>query len=324
MWEFEKTSEQVKKLIKQQIDIFRINLKTLSTRLEFEILQDVIENLILHNPQIKFMIDIDIPNESPRIKIVNSDQESNIVVKKNEIIFLKIGKAESKKQEKTIYLDVADCQVEQFRYVNYIIYDRGQIILKVVSRNKSELFLKADREGLLWSGKSVHFDTGYLISGEKADLEIEFIKKIPQKNVYAIALSFVQNNMQLLKSQKILGSYNFLCKIEDVYGYENLDEICKNDKCHGIYIGRGDLVFTMFGKDFCEIQEHCVLQAHLSGKSIIIGTDILESMASMKYPSRSDMTDWYFIKRLNLTGVVLSSTLSYSNGIFDTIKFIKM
>lgn len=320
MWEFERMKEKVKILRKLGINLYRINLKTLTNTPEYDALYEVLIEIIREYSDIKLIFDIDLPNDSPRIRVLN--KKAYFEVNKNEEIMLKVGKPEFCDDTKTMYL-LGVNSISRIEDAKYIIYSNGSLIFKIISKEKNTLKLVADRNGAIWSGKSIHFDNMYLVSGENACMEIDFINKIPRSNIDSIALSFTQNCEQLKNAKQKIGEFKYICKIEDIVGVENLDMICKDKNCEGIYVGRGDLLFSTFSKSFVSVQSLCVEKASNHCKDVIIGTDILESMNINPIPSRSDMTDWCFVKQLNPFGVVLSPALSYSNEIPHIIDFMR-
>ena len=319
MWEFAKFFDKVNRLSQYHINTFRVNLKTLSNYKEYDSLMKVILETIDRIGDVSFIIDVDMPNESPRIVIYNKDYYN---ISKNEEIVLKFGIPEEKDCDKTLYVRGGKLKNIDFSDVRYIIYSSGNAVFKVAGFKQNDIILTAEQDCVVWSGKSIHFDNGFLIPGVALDTEKNFIDNIPNENICAIALSFTQSSSQLDEAVKIFGNHNYMCKIEDACGVDNIEKICNNSSCEGVYIGRGDLLFASIEKDFLELQERCARIANEHNKKVIIGTDILESMLEKVFPSRSDMTDWCCIKRLNPFGIVLSAALSYSNNIENVIEFI--
>lgn len=320
MWEFEEMSVKVRTLIENGMDVFRINLKTLSALEEFMILQEKIQNILTYNTNIRFLFDVDIPNDSPRIIILNN---AFLEVKRDEQIILKIGISKKENCPKTIYLNDYGLSLSKLQEAKYIIYGDGIAIFRVISWKENACTIVAMNNCCLWSGKAIHFDNICLVSGEKLHMEKALLDNIPQNNIYAIALSFTQSAEQIGNAENVLGNYSFLCKIEDYEGLANMDKILNHNKCVGIYIGRGDLLFSVYNRNFCEVQEYCVKMANDYNKFSIIGTDILESLTQRAVPTRSDMTDWCFVKKINPSGVVLSPKLAYSERISSIIAFMK-
>lgn len=320
MWEFEKMYVKVKMLMKNGMDVFRINLKTLSALEEFIILQKEIQNILTYNTNIKFLFDVDIPNDSPRIIILN---DAFLEVQRDEQIILKIGIPEKKNSFKTIYLNDYGLSLSKLQEAKYIIYGDGITIFRVISWKENACTIAAMDDCCLWSGKAIHFDNICLVSGERLHMEKALLDNIPKDNIYAIALSFTQSAEQISNAENVFGNYSFLCKIEDFEGLANMDKILNHNKSVGIYIGRGDLLLSVYNRDFCEVQEYCVKMANDYNKLSIIGTDILESLTQRVVPSRSDMTDWCFVKKINPSGVVLSPKLAYSERIGSIIAFME-
>lgn len=110
-----------------------------------------------------------------------------------------------------------------------------------------------------------------------------------------IALSFVRKADDIKLVREIIQAHKPSCiikliaKIEDGEALTNLDEIVTNSD--GIMIARGDLGVELPIEQLPMIQKQTIERCYLSGKPVIVATQMLESMTEKTYPTRAEVTD---------------------------------
>jgi len=124
-----------------------------------------------------------------------------------------------------------------------ILFDDGEIDLKVESKTDDYLLCKALNDGTLCSRKSVNVPGVRINLPSLTERDKQNILFAIENKVDFIAHSFVRNKQDILDIQKILDEHNssikIISKIENQEGVDNIDEIL--EYTYGVMIARGDL-----------------------------------------------------------------------------------
>ena len=174
-----------------------------------------------------------------------------------------------------------------------ILFDDGEIDLKVESKDADSLYCRALNDGVLGSRKSVNVP-GVRINlpslTEKDRVNIVFAI---ENNLDFIAHSFVRNKQDLLDIQKILDEHNsqikIISKIENQEGVDNIDEILEHT--YGVMIARGDLGIEVAQEKIPGIQRRLIRKCVVARKPVIVATQMLHTMIKNPRPTRAEITD---------------------------------
>ncbi len=105
-----------------------------------------------------------------------------------------------------------------------------------------------------------------------------------------IALSFVQRPEDVAEARRLIaGRAALLSKLEKPSAIEHLDEII--ELSDGIMVARGDLGVELPAEDVPSLQKRIVREARISGKPVIVATQMLESMVTAPAPTRAEASD---------------------------------
>lgn len=174
-----------------------------------------------------------------------------------------------------------------------ILFDDGEIDLKVESKGEGFLMCKVLNDGVLGSRKSVN------IPGVRINLP-SLTKKDHTNILFAIenkldfiAHSFVRNKQDVIDIQKILDEHKspikIISKIENQEGVDNIDEIL--EYTYGVMIARGDLGIEVAQEKIPGIQRRLIRKCVLARKPVIVATQMLHTMIKNPRPTRAEVTD---------------------------------
>ena len=174
-----------------------------------------------------------------------------------------------------------------------ILFDDGEIDLKVESKEKDYLLCKALNDGVLGSRKSVNVPGVRINLPSLTARDKENILFAIEQNIDFIAHSFVRNKQDLTDIQKILDEHNspikIISKIENQEGVDNIDEILEHT--YGVMIARGDLGIEVAQEKIPGIQRKLIRKCVKARKPVIVATQMLHTMIKNPRPTRAEVTD---------------------------------
>lgn len=174
-----------------------------------------------------------------------------------------------------------------------ILFDDGEIDLKVESKDANSLYCKVLNDGVLGSRKSVNVPGVRINLPSLTDKDRKNIVFAIENNLDFIAHSFVRNKHDLLDIQNILDAHNsqikIISKIENQEGVDNIDEILQYT--YGVMIARGDLGIEVAQEKIPGIQRRLIRKCVVARKPVIVATQMLHTMIKNPRPTRAEITD---------------------------------
>jgi len=126
-----------------------------------------------------------------------------------------------------------------------------------------------------------------------SDQDIEDIRFGVEMGVDFFAASFVQRATDILAMRKLVEDagtdISIIAKIENAAGVAHLDEILKVSD--GLMVARGDLGVEIPVEDVPLVQKRMIEKCNRVGKSVIIATQMLDSMIRNPRPTRAEASD---------------------------------
>ncbi|MDN3510278.1 MAG: pyruvate kinase [Candidatus Jettenia sp. CY-1] len=169
----------------------------------------------------------------------------------------------------------------------------GEIELRVVSKNSTDIICQVIVGGVLPSGKGINIPKRSLpipslTEKDKSDLEFGI-----EHDVDYVALSFVKNKDDILELKEIIREKNkdipVIAKIEKHEALNNLEDIIKT--ADAIMVARGDLGVEIPLEQVPLAQKKIIHLANSYCKPVITATQMLGSMVTNYRPTRAEVTD---------------------------------
>ena len=299
----------LKLLIKEKVDIFRINLshtkkKDIEKKIDF-----------LKKNKIK---NICIDTEGAQIR--TSYVKKEIKFKKKEII--KVYNGTSSSNKKNIYL-TPKFKISKVSKNTIISVGFDGLKLKVMSFDKNKNFLKClvQKEGILGANKGVHLSSKISLPAftEKDKFALNLVKK---KNLKYLAISFVNNSEDIDQARKICGNKIFIIsKIETQNAIKNLRDIAK--KSDAMLIDRGDLSRYVPIEKIPIIQNQILKFSKKNNFETYIATNLLETMVKENQPTRAESQDIHTAILQGAKGLVLAAETAIGIDPINCVKFLK-
>jgi len=174
-----------------------------------------------------------------------------------------------------------------------ILFDDGEIDLKVESKDEQYLYCQVLNDGVLGSRKSVNTPGVRINLPSLTEKDRTNILFAIENNLDFIAHSFVRNKQDLIDIQTILDAHNsdikIISKIENQEGVDNIDEILLHT--YGVMIARGDLGIEVAQEKIPGIQRRLIRKCVVARKPVIVATQMLHTMIKNPRPTRAEITD---------------------------------
>ncbi|AIL13246.1 pyruvate kinase [Candidatus Paracaedimonas acanthamoebae] len=105
-----------------------------------------------------------------------------------------------------------------------------------------------------------------------------------------VALSFVQRAEDVTEVKSIIGNQaSVIAKLEKPMAIEHLNEIVS--VADGIMVARGDLGVEMLPEEVPNLQKKIIRACRMTGKPVIVATQMLDSMVHLPTPTRAEASD---------------------------------
>ena len=174
---------------------------------------------------------------------------------------------------------------------NKILIDDGKFTFVVIS--KKGLAVKTickSQNCYIKNNKSVHipnFDIAFNKLTLKDKKDINTAKKI---GCNWIALSYLQNEKLILEARKLIRKdMGIISKIENKHALKNIIKIIK--ATDSVMIARGDLAIDIGHSEVPKVQLSLIKKCSQFSKSVIVATQMLESMIENNTATRAEIND---------------------------------
>ena len=175
----------------------------------------------------------------------------------------------------------------------HILIDDGLIDLEIEKIEDTELYCRVVSGGELGQRKGVNvpktkIDLPGLTEKDRNDIRFGI-----EQGFDFNAASFVRNADVIREIRQMLkeadSRIKIIAKIENEEGIENLDEIIRESD--GIMVARGDLGVEIPPQKLPYIQKTVICKCNITCKTVIVATQMLDSMIRNPRPTRAEVTD---------------------------------
>ena len=278
--------EQLKKLIRNGMDIARINFShgTHESHLEtMNTIKQVREEL-----GIPIAILLDTKGPEIRTKLLENDEK--VELETGQTFALTIEDIVGNKDRVAVtYHDI----VKDVIPGNTILIDDGLIELTVKEMTETDVICEVINGGSLSNRKGINIPSVNINLPAITDKDKEDIIFGINQGVDFIAASFVRSAAAVKEIRKILKDCNsdiaIIAKIENEEGIHNIDEIIKESD--GIMVARGDLGVEVPVEAVPKMQKAIIKKCNDAYKPVITATQMLDSMIRNPRPTRAEVTD---------------------------------
>ena len=203
-----------------------------------------------------------------------------------------------------------------------ILFDDGEIDLRVESKDENYLICKVQNNGNLGSRKSVNVPGVRINLPSLTEKDRANILLAIEMDLDFIAHSFVRNAQDVIDIQNILDEHKsdikIISKIENQEGVDNIDEILEHT--YGVMIARGDLGIEVAQEKIPGIQRRLIRKCVQAKRPVIVATQMLHTMIKNPRPTRAEVTDIANAIYYRTDAVMLSGETAYGKYPVEAVR----
>lgn len=280
------SKEMLKNLIKEGVDVCRLNFSHGSHKDHVEVINTVREIIDEINYPVAILADL----QGPKIRVGTIKDNGVDLVDGKEIIMTTKALEGTAKKVSITY----DTFPQDVRAGEKVLVDDGKIMLEVISSNfKDEVTLKIIHGGVLSSKKVVNLPNTKISQPSLTPKDREDLELALKHDVDWIALSFVRSARDIIELKHLIKnagkSTRVIAKIEKPEAVTELDDIIK--AADGIMVARGDLGVEIPMENVPLIQKQIINKSIEHAKPVIVATQMMESMIDNISPTRAEVND---------------------------------
>ena len=276
------SENKLKKLIELGVDAFRINFSH-NTNGIGKIVSKI--RRIEKNKNKKISIIADLQGVKLRVgKILNNTQK----IKFNQkFIFDNIKEIGNEKRINFPYPNI----LKKLKKGNKILIDDGKFVFLVLKRKgNSVTTICKSQNSYIKSNKSVHIPNFEITFNKLTIKDKKDIKTAVILGCNWIALSYLQNEKLIYETRKLIKKdMGIISKIENKHALKNIVNIIK--ATDSIMIARGDLAIDIGHSEVPKVQLSLIKKCSQYSKSVIVATQMLESMIENSTATRAEIND---------------------------------
>ncbi len=174
---------------------------------------------------------------------------------------------------------------------NKILIDDGKFLFIVISKKNSSIITKCKSHNcILKDNKSVHIPNVDIAFNKLTKKDKKDIKTAVNLGCNWIALSFLQNEKLILEARKLIRKdIGIIAKIENKHALRNIKKIIR--ATDSLMIARGDLAIDIGHSEVPKVQLSLIKKCSQYSKSVIVATQMLESMIENNVATRAEIND---------------------------------
>ncbi len=276
------SENKLKKLIELGVDAFRINFSH-NTKIISKIVTKI--RSIEKSKEKKISLIADLQGVKLRIGETREEKQK---IKYNQIFIFDNNKKPGNKHRVCFpYPKI----LNRLKKGNKILVDDGKFLFIVVKQTKNFVTTRCKSQNcIIKSNKSVHISNFHIPFNRLTRKDKIDIKTASKLGCNWIALSYLQNERLIHETRKLIKKdIGIISKIENKLALKNIDKIIK--ATDAIMIARGDLAIDIGHSDVPKVQLSLIKKCSQLSKSVIVATQMLESMIENNSATRAEIND---------------------------------
>ncbi len=278
------SKEMLRALIKEGVDVFRLNFSHGSHEDHLKVINFVRELNAELGSTVSLLQDL----QGPKIRI--NEMQPNVVIERGqELIITNQELLGNNEIASTSYKNLP----KDVKAGDMILVDDGKIELRVKEVRDEEVVTEVVYGGPLKSRKGINLPFSKVSAPSLTDKDLRDLEFGIRHKVDWIALSFVRKAADINSMRDILVRNNadsrIVAKIEKPEALSNIDEIIA--ATDAVMVARGDLGVEIWLEEVPMVQKMLVEKCNRQGKPVIVATQMMESMIENPRPTRAETND---------------------------------
>jgi pyruvate kinase len=276
------SENKLKQLVNLGVDAFRINFShnTIGLNKIVSIIRKIEKNT---RKKISLIADL----QGVKLRVGKIKDESQKIRFNQKFIFDNNSEIGNKKRITFAYPKI----LKKLKKGNKILIDDGKFIFIVIKKiGNSIITICKSQNCVMKSNKSVHIQNIYIPFNKLTSKDKKDIKSAIKLGCNWIALSYIQNERLIFEARKLIRKdMGIISKIENKHALKNISNIIKASD--SIMIARGDLAIDIGHSEVPKVQLSLIKKCSEYSKSVIVATQMLESMIENNTATRAEIND---------------------------------
>jgi len=181
--------------------------------------------------------------------------------------------------------------IKKLKKGNKILIDDGKYLFSVIGKKRNSVITKCRSQNcILKSNKSFHIPNLDITFNKLTVKDKKDIKTAVKLGCNWIALSYLQNEKLILETRKLIKKdIGIISKIENKHALKNIKKIIQ--ATDSLMIARGDLAVDIGHSEVPKVQLSLIKKCSQFSKSVIVATQMLESMIENNTATRAEIND---------------------------------
>ena len=278
------SKEVLRALIKEGVDVFRLNFSHGSHEDHLKVIHHVRELNKELGSTVSLLQDL----QGPKIRI--NEMQPNIIIERGQELIITTQELLGNNEiASTSYKNLP----QDVKIGDMILVDDGKIELKVKEVRNEDVVTEVVYGGPLKSRKGINLPFSRVSAPSLTDKDLKDLEFGIRNEVDWIALSFVRKANDIKSMRAILDKNNsasrIVAKIEKPEALSNIDEIIA--VTDAVMVARGDLGVEIWLEEVPMVQKMLVEKCNRLGKPVIVATQMMESMIENPRPTRAETND---------------------------------
>ena len=276
------SENKLKKLIDLGVDAFRINFSH-----DTNGISNIVAKIrkIEKNKNKKIALIADLQGVKLRVGKMSNDNQK---IKYNQKFVFDNGKETG--NSKRINFPYSSI-LKKLKKGNKILIDDGKFTFLVINRKGNSVTTVCKSQNtIIKSNKSVHIPNFDITFNKLTLKDKKDIKKAIKLGCNWVALSYLQNEKLIYEARKLINKdMGIISKIENKHALKNITKII--NATDSIMIARGDLAIDIGHSEVPKMQLSLIKKCSQLSKSVIVATQMLESMIENNTATRAEIND---------------------------------
>jgi len=273
---------KLKKLVNLGVDVFRINFSHNTNSIN-KIVSKIRKIEKKTRKKISLIADL----QGVKLRIGKIKNESQKIKFNQKFIFDNKNEIGNNTRVTFAYPKI----LKKLQKGNKILIDDGKFIFIVIKKkNNSVVTICKSQNCFIKSNKSVHIQNVDIAFNKLTIKDKKDIKSAVKLGCNWIALSYIQNEKLIFEARKLIkNDMGIISKIENKHALKNIVNIIK--ATDSIMIARGDLAIDIGHSEVPKVQLSLIKKCSQYSKSVIVATQMLESMIENNTATRAEIND---------------------------------